>query len=72
MCLYDPKLVSDQTYRVVQWATGSIGQIAIRHFAENPIFDLVGVYVTSDAKNGADAKARQDQVNKANHNQPKF
>jgi 2,4-diaminopentanoate dehydrogenase len=39
----------------VQWATGSIGQIAIRHFAENPIFDLTGVYVTSDAKNGADA-----------------
>jgi hypothetical protein len=47
--------VSEQTYRVVQWATGSIGQIAIRHFAENPIFDLAGVYVTSDEKNGADA-----------------
>lgn len=29
-------LVSEPTYRVVQWATGSIGQIAIRHFAENP------------------------------------
>ena len=43
------------TYRVVQWATGSIGQIAIRHFAENPIFDLVGVLVTSDDKAGRDA-----------------
>src|SRR3954447_369316 len=43
------------TYRVIQWATGSIGQISIRHFAENPAFDLVGVYVTSEAKRGRDA-----------------
>ena len=27
--------MSDRTYRVIQWATGSIGQIAIRHIAEN-------------------------------------
>src|SRR5688572_27287933 len=47
--------MTDPTYRVVQWATGSIGQIAIRHFAENPIYDLVGVYVTSDEKHGKDA-----------------
>ena len=46
---------ADRTYRVIQWATGSIGQISIRHFAENPHFDLVGVYVTSDAKAGKDA-----------------
>jgi hypothetical protein len=45
----------EQRYRVVQWATGSIGQISIRHFAANPIYELVGVYVTSDAKAGADA-----------------
>jgi hypothetical protein len=42
-------------YRVIQWATGSIGQISIRHFIENPAFELVGVYVTSKAKAGRDA-----------------
>jgi hypothetical protein len=47
--------MADRTYRVIQWATGSIGQIAIRHFADTPDFDLVGVLVTSDAKNGKDA-----------------
>jgi hypothetical protein len=40
---------------VIQWATGSIGQISIRHFADNPAFELAGVYVTSPAKNGRDA-----------------
>lgn len=49
--------MADDTYRVIQWATGSIGQISIRHFAENPIFELVGVFVTSDAKRGSDAGA---------------
>jgi hypothetical protein len=39
----------------VQWATGSIGQIAIRHFVDNPAYDLVGVLVTSEAKVGRDA-----------------
>ena len=47
--------MTDRSYRVIQWATGSIGQIAIRHFVENPIFELVGVHVTSDAKAGVDA-----------------
>jgi hypothetical protein len=42
-------------YKVIQWATGSIGQISIRHFAENPIYELVGAYVTSAAKHGLDA-----------------
>jgi 2,4-diaminopentanoate dehydrogenase len=41
--------------RVIQWATGSIGQIAIRHFAANPAFRLVGAYVTSAGKAGKDA-----------------
>jgi hypothetical protein len=45
----------ERTYRVIQWATGSIGQISIRHFAENPCYELAGVYVTSDAKAGRDA-----------------
>ena len=42
-------------YRVVQWATGSIGQIAIKQFARNPLFELVGCYVTSTEKSGRDA-----------------
>jgi len=47
--------VSRPRYRVIQWATGSIGQISIRHFADNPIYDLVGVYVTSKEKVAQDA-----------------
>jgi hypothetical protein len=42
-------------YRVVQWATGSIGQIAIRHLVDNPVYELVGVYVTNPEKVGKDA-----------------
>jgi hypothetical protein len=47
--------MSEQRYRVVQWATGSIGQIGIRHFVDNPMFELVGVYVTNPEKVGRDA-----------------
>jgi hypothetical protein len=44
-------------YRVIQWATGKVGQVSIRQFIENPVFDLVGVYVTSPEKVGMDAGA---------------
>jgi hypothetical protein len=44
-----------KTYRVIQWATGSIGQISIQSFARNPQFELVGCYVTSADKAGRDA-----------------
>jgi hypothetical protein len=47
--------MSASTYRVIQWATGSIGQISIRHFVDNPQFDLVGVLVTAEEKDGKDA-----------------
>lgn len=47
--------MTKQTYRVVQWATGSVGRIAIRHFIDNPVFDLVGVLVTNPEKVGRDA-----------------
>jgi len=46
--------LTDNPYRVIQWATGSIGQISIRHFADNPAFELVGAYVTSEEKEGKD------------------
>lgn len=42
-------------YRVVQWATGSIGQISIRHLVDNPVYELVGVHVTNPDKVGKDA-----------------
>jgi hypothetical protein len=44
-----------KSYRVIQWATGSIGQISIQSFVRNPQFELVGCYVTSAAKVGRDA-----------------
>jgi 2,4-diaminopentanoate dehydrogenase len=47
--------MSQRTYRVIQWATGQVGKVALRHFVENPTFELVGVLVTSPAKVGKDA-----------------
>ena len=43
------------TYRVVVWATGGIGSIAIRTIARRPDLDLVGVWVHSPDKVGRDA-----------------
>ena len=34
-----------ETYRVIQWATGTVGQAALRHFIENPVIELAGVLV---------------------------
>jgi hypothetical protein len=42
-------------YRVIQWATGTVGKVALRHFIENPVIELVGVYVTNPEKAGKDA-----------------
>ena len=44
-----------KTYRVIQWATGHVGKVAIRHFAANPTFALAGVLVTNPKKMGKDA-----------------
>lgn len=44
-------------YRVVQWATGNVGRAAIRHFLDNPVFELVGVYTSAEAKAGLGACA---------------
>ena len=35
--------MSKKTYRVIQWATGVVGQTALKHFIENPVIELVGV-----------------------------
>jgi hypothetical protein len=44
-------------YRVVQWATGNIGQRALRAVLDRDVFDLVGVHAFSPDKVGRDAGA---------------
>ncbi len=44
-----------KTYRVIQWATGTVGSAALKYFIENPVIDLVGVLVTNPEKVGKDA-----------------
>jgi 2,4-diaminopentanoate dehydrogenase len=44
-----------KSYRVVQWATGSIGTRALRSVIEHPALDLAGVWVHSADKAGRDA-----------------
>ncbi len=47
--------MSQKKYRVIQWATGTVGKAALKHFIENPFIELVGVYVTNPQKVGKDA-----------------
>jgi hypothetical protein len=44
-----------KTYRVIQWMTGDVGQVGVRHFADDPVYDLVGVLVHTPEKVGKDA-----------------
>ena len=43
------------SYRVVQWSTGNVGTHALAGIIANPQLELVGVWVSSDAKAGVDA-----------------
>ncbi|WP_052666469.1 diacylglycerol kinase [Nitriliruptor alkaliphilus] len=43
------------TYRVVQWSTGHVGAAALRGIIAHPQMELVGVWVSSEAKEGRDA-----------------
>lgn len=45
------------TRRVVQWATGGIGSLAVAAIAGRPDLELVGVWVHDDGKVGQDAGA---------------
>jgi 2,4-diaminopentanoate dehydrogenase len=47
--------MAQKKYRVIQWATGTVGKVALKHFIENPFIELVGVYVTNPQKIGKDA-----------------
>ena len=42
-------------YRVIQWATGNVGQLALRGVIEHPELELVGLLVHSPDKAGKDA-----------------
>lgn len=42
------------TIRVVQWATGGVGQAAIQAVLAHPDLDLVGAWVHSESKHGKD------------------
>jgi 4-hydroxy-tetrahydrodipicolinate reductase len=46
---------STTSYRVVQWATGTIGARSLRSVIEHPYLSLAGVYVYSAEKAGRDA-----------------
>jgi hypothetical protein len=47
--------MSEKQYRVIQWATGTVGKAALKHFIQNPVIDLVGVLVFNPDKVGVDA-----------------
>jgi hypothetical protein len=42
-------------YKVIQWATGHVGIHALRGIAQHPDLELVGLWVSGDAKAGRDA-----------------
>ena len=42
-------------YRVIQWATGSMGKTCLRAVIAHPDLELVGLFVYSDRKRGRDA-----------------
>ena len=42
-------------YRVIQWATGSMGKTCLRAVIDHPDLELAGLYVYSDRKVGRDA-----------------
>lgn len=43
------------SYKIVQWATGSMGKTCLRAIMDNPELELVGLFVYSDSKVGMDA-----------------
>ena len=34
---------ADKKYRVIQWGIGNVGTIGLRHFDNNPNYEVVGV-----------------------------
>lgn len=52
---HEPLDHPEKPYKVVVWATGRVGRLAIRAVADRPNLDLVGVWVHSESKDGKDA-----------------
>lgn len=50
-------LSTDKQYKVIVWATGTVGKFAIRTILDRPTMDLAGVWVHSESKVGQDAGA---------------
>jgi hypothetical protein len=50
----DP-LANDKRYKVILWATGTIGRFAIRTILNRPNLELAGIWVHSESKDGQDA-----------------
>ena len=46
---------TEKKYRVIQWGMGNVGTLALRHFAHNPTFEVVGVLCNRPEKVGKDA-----------------
>ena len=49
------------SYKVIQWATGIHGRLALRGIIDHPDLELVGVKVYGDDKHGVDAGALCDR-----------
>jgi hypothetical protein len=45
----------DQRYRVVQWGTGNTGSWSLRFLLDDPIFEVVGVWVAREGNRGRTA-----------------
>ena len=43
------------TIKVIQWATGTVGEHAVRGIVAHPQLELAGLWVHSEAKEGVDA-----------------
>lgn len=43
------------TFKVIQWSTGNVGRYALRAIIGHPELELVGLFVSSEAKEGRDA-----------------
>ncbi len=49
------KVPVDKKYRVIQWGVGNVGTIGLRHFYNNPNYEVVGVLCNREEKIGKTA-----------------
>ena len=56
------KSPTEKKYRVIQWGVGNVGTVALRHFAHNPAYELVGVLCNRPEKVGKDAGAQLQKL----------